>query len=753
MSFYNVKNPRNFLVRDPLAKLTSDVQELTTEMNQIRNNKPGKTLFFSYPSPNEYLEYQFATTPSDIQAFLSSNCYASYSNQTMGISTRTDILAPGEMRYITFVTNPTKDSFDNFTNPGLWQTHLFCSSNSSDIYVSVMHVAMYDYNGIINHTTFQSNQETRIIEQSSGAVEYVFNTQMDGIDIPHPQVVQYGTVIMLYNTNTLYSTSITTYYGTDNYLVEGSRVETTLNTVPVPLNLFSWKCGYWQDSLHNPLPGQCYVYDEDISEEVLMPVPFSNFYNGQYKLRMSTESFVGGDVYNWVYNQNINYVQITNARNPNQYIIGDINNMGFDYGSFNPATTYRHFNYIVKRTYSTDPSINRMFIFSLTGGNGSADVNYFYVYSSPDTDDDQCNISFVDVNPDIQAYVVLYGETPEPLSSSALDEFFHNFVDYVLADGDQVANIETMQYNFTNHFSELTLNLPSLYTNFEFLDFNGLSGSTPGLGVDLSVNLGCGRTYFPRGVNGEDSISNPGSGYQVGDTVTILGSLMGGDDGTNDAILTITEVDGAGAVISFTVEGDAKYLQNQNYINDGGDDQYDNGNYIEGSNGNISYGNGTIVYDAFATDSESFVDYNESIFVCIGLNTYNNNIFNVSGELGADGDGYTDITNYYGSFYFTFDSGNALGAKGNIEPSEVYHFSFLNTYGGVGKAKHDSTGSIKVKDTKKKERKQNRRRKWAALSQLTSSSTLKWNKGVEIDEWIEKFKQEVQTMKNRRITS
>ena len=54
MSFYNVKNSRNFLVRDPLAKLTNDVQELNAEMDQIKNNKPGKTLFFNYPSPNEY---------------------------------------------------------------------------------------------------------------------------------------------------------------------------------------------------------------------------------------------------------------------------------------------------------------------------------------------------------------------------------------------------------------------------------------------------------------------------------------------------------------------------------------------------------------------------------------------------------------------------------------------------------------------------------------------------------------------------
>ena len=757
MSFYNVQNSRNFLVRDPLAKLTNDVQELNAEMDQIKNNKPGKTLFFNYPSPNPYQAYEFANASSSVQSFLSQNCYASYSIQDMGISSRTDILAPNETRYVSFITDPRKDAFSNFINSGLWQTHLFCNSSSSDIYVSVFHVTLFEQNGAVYTTTFQSNQDTKLIEQSSGPVEYIFNAHVDGIDIPHPQTEQYLTVIMMYNTNQLYSTSLTTYYGTDNYQVQGSRVETTLTEVSPPKHVFSWKCGAWSEYPTNPIEGQFCIMDQDTEEPVYSPFNMYDLYNNDYYLRLHSTSFGGANLYNWFRDSNYNFIQITNDRDPSNFIIGTVNSYGLDNGTYNSSTTYRNFNYIVKRTYGDDPSVNRMFIFSLTGNNGSADVNSFYVYSATDTNDDDLEIDFNGVNPDVQVYTVVYGAIEDPLSPQELNAYFRSFVDHVLIENDQVANIETMQYQFNTHFGDLISSLPPLYPNFEFLNYSNLAGTTSGIGSDFQAELAIGRQYIVP----SDPVNNSGFNYQVGDTVTILGQFLGGEDGVNDAVLTITEIDGSGGVVAFTVEGTPKYLQSQEYISDGGDDQYDSGNYLHSASSTVNYGTGAIQYNVFEADSEMFIDYNDSIFVCVITNAYNNSYFSTSGNMGADGKGSVDLLNSNFPFYIELNEDNALGANGKIVPGEVYHFNLSVENGAFGNArsKEEKTTTRKVKreqylatltDKQRARKARKQQRKYKANRSSSTSSITDWSASRSISTIVDDFKHEVQLLKNRR---
>lgn len=51
------------------------------------------------------------------------------------------------------------------------------------------------------------------------------------------------------------------------------------------------------------------------------------------------------------------------------------------------------------------------------------------------------------------------------------------------------------------------------------------------------------------------TIRSPGSGYIVGDVITILGRNLGGETSTNDLTITVTGVDGIGKITNFTHTG------------------------------------------------------------------------------------------------------------------------------------------------------------------------------------------------------
>ena len=64
-----------------------------------------------------------------------------------------------------------------------------------------------------------------------------------------------------------------------------------------------------------------------------------------------------------------------------------------------------------------------------------------------------------------------------------------------------------------------------------------------------------GQVNIVKGTSYAVEISNPGSGYSASETLTILGSTLGGTDVTNDATVTITTVDGSGAITGVSVAG------------------------------------------------------------------------------------------------------------------------------------------------------------------------------------------------------
>ena len=79
------------------------------------------------------------------------------------------------------------------------------------------------------------------------------------------------------------------------------------------------------------------------------------------------------------------------------------------------------------------------------------------------------------------------------------------------------------------------------------------------VGINEDTFTGTHATFTVTRFNGQYSvaITNGGSGYDVGDTVLVDGSLLGGSSGTNDATITITTVDPGFAATDATVAGTA----------------------------------------------------------------------------------------------------------------------------------------------------------------------------------------------------
>lgn len=85
----------------------------------------------------------------------------------------------------------------------------------------------------------------------------------------------------------------------------------------------------------------------------------------------------------------------------------------------------------------------------------------------------------------------------------------------------------------------------------EVYTLTGLSGSAAGTGAAFTVT---------RGANGAVSgvaINAVGAGFVANETITILGSAIGGDDTTDDLELTVTTVGSAAATFSVTAAGQA----------------------------------------------------------------------------------------------------------------------------------------------------------------------------------------------------
>lgn len=704
--FYNVPNPPNFNVYDPFAALQNDVYELQLEVdsltgtvamlieeiNNIENSlavASGRTLFFNYPVAMDYQvwnkEQQF------IGALLLDNSYV-VSDKPLPSSSpdEFEIVLPAETSVIVqYATTPTRNMFKSVVNQGAWKTHLVCSTTSPQTFLTTLIGVAFEDNGAIDTFVVSPANNPTYLDQT-GTAEYISTNIGSFYENTHPGTMQVYFVIYLTNpTSTTQTVTIYNNYNITNAI--NSYCETPLQDMDnIPIVSFAANTNL----LNNPndfygryiFPGSIGYFNDDDGLPNTGTVGFNKAMDVTNYFRFSTTNIQSGDIYSTFYaleeDGYATYMTIQNANNITNFLKADDDGYGFDTSCFNPGTQYRNFNYITYQTFAAnDPSVNRMYISYTTGNNGTAYCSDIYCNANTfDSNDEYMYVNYSSSNADIQAYVVLYGATEEPLSKSELNTFFKTFVDKVMYNGATLNNINAMQTQFTSNFQYLEDSLPPLYPNFEFIEFNDcatINVSSAGNG-NFRCTIAAGRQYFTPGEY-NFYINNQGSNYAVNDTVRIDGTTLGGASPANDAFITITEVDGSGGVLNFTTTGNAVYLQNQSNISDGGDDQYDGGNYLYSQYTSLNYGDGSIRNGYYSPSSSFMVDYNKSIFVSIATNAYDNYVFYIDGNMGSDGRGQQTLDNGWFNFYFAPYEDN-WGISGVFEQGQVYSLALDNDY-------------------------------------------------------------------------
>ena len=94
-------------------------------------------------------------------------------------------------------------------------------------------------------------------------------------------------------------------------------------------------------------------------------------------------------------------------------------------------------------------------------------------------------------------------------------------------------------------------------TTFEFTDIEGSAGTGDVETQDGLVATNATFDITKNGLNYEVTITDGGLGYAVGDTITILGSVLGGEDVTNDCIIKVASVtdDSSNSIVTVVVTG------------------------------------------------------------------------------------------------------------------------------------------------------------------------------------------------------
>jgi hypothetical protein len=376
-------------------------------------------------------------------------------------------------------------------------------------------------------------------------------------------------------------------------------------------------------------------------------------------------------------NQNVDswYNQIVNGSNTNKIILqltsttnSSINGKYLlSSSSFINPSGYRGFAYYYKRVWNDDPSINQLIIYD-------SSLDNTVMTFDPTSEDDEFKVTGLSSS-NIVAYCVIYGDSiSTPVSLQQLNNFFESFVDNVLyGGGSTIVNLTNMRSSFYSSYSTLASNLPPLYPNFQLVDrgYTVSQDLTSGTGINCFLTIG--YINFTYNIS---SIINSGSGYNINDTITILGNNLGGTTPENDLVCTVTNVGGSGEILDIVVTSGVADALNDNNINDGGDDQYDNGNYLNTDfNTEINYGRGEIVSNEFGNGSEFFTAYNESIFIMIASGNSSDSFY-ITGNLGADGEGNVSagqVTSNSGPIDLDLEF---LGGSGVINTGDICSLDF-----------------------------------------------------------------------------
>lgn len=149
----------------------------------------------------------------------------------------------------------------------------------------------------------------------------------------------------------------------------------------------------------------------------------------------------------------------------------------------------------------------------------------------------------------LNLYGSTYSDRTPILSISDVRSFVRTFIDTVMFDAqdNQLDNLDIIKESFYNNITTLKQSLPdgTLFERFAFDDndrvhypeYNAPQGRTV---ADLKFHV---YNYFETNANYSNNcgitMASAGDGWQVGDTVTINGEQLGGEDITNDLTFTV----------------------------------------------------------------------------------------------------------------------------------------------------------------------------------------------------------------------
>lgn len=266
---------------------------------------------------------------------------------------------------------------------------------------------------------------------------------------------------------------------------------------------------------------------------------------------------------------------------------------------------------------------------------------------------------------DVVAMFILYGDTNGAKDISTLRTFAQTAIDTVILNGGvqgSVNTISAMRSAFYTNIGTLTAAAGGLVANFQFYttfkDVDPLTPTTGGSGTGFKLySLERNQSTGIITMSGYDS----GLNYQVNDVIVVPGNaITNGTTPENNISITITQVGASGEILDYTVSGNILELFfPANNISDGGNDQYDNANYINTNlANNISYNQGNIVDPAtvlFGAGSKYVVVYDSSIFAILATDTSVTEI-RTSGNSGADGSSVTDTDELFATDK-TYDPG------------------------------------------------------------------------------------------------
>ena len=126
-------------------------------------------------------------------------------------------------------------------------------------------------------------------------------------------------------------------------------------------------------------------------------------------------------------------------------------------------------------------------------------------------------------------------------SGTSLDDFNGGLIigeTYTITDyqsGDDFSNIADVQTSGIEGFSSFEDSVPLISATY-----NGVTGTTNGSGLGASFDV-----VVDAGISTNVTLDTDGNGYSIGDTITILGTDIGGSSPENDIIITVTELNPA----------------------------------------------------------------------------------------------------------------------------------------------------------------------------------------------------------------